>query len=222
METRAALRNIYFLKMLPDAAIEAIARAGTECRLRKGEVLFLEKDRCLGLVVVLEGAIKVYKLDSRGRELTLDLEKPGESVAEIALFDGGNYPANAEAVEDSRLLLVPPERFRAIMAAYPEIAGAALKALGIRMRKLMQTLEAQALYTVRARLADYLLAEAAERTTFRLSETNEGIANRLGTVREVISRTLRILADTGAITLNGREVTLQEPEILRRIAGSSE
>ena len=117
---------------------------------------------------------------------------------------------------------MPPERFRPFMAAYPEIAESALKTLGVRLRKLMQTVEAQALYTVRARLADYLLQEAAGQTVFRLVETNEEIGNRLGTVREVVSRTLRILADTGAITLNGREITVRDPETLRRIAASGE
>src|SRR5262245_14979114 len=120
-----------------------MAAAGYERRLDKGEVIFLEKERCLGLLVVLAGAVKVYKLDSRGRELTFDLEMPGESVVEMPLFDGGNYPASAEAAEDGTILLVVPrERFRPFMTAHPKIAEQGLKALGVRMRKLMQMLEA--------------------------------------------------------------------------------
>ncbi len=196
---------------------------GTIRRLRKGEALFFEKGRCLGLVVVLTGAVRVYKLDSRGRELTLDLETPGKSVGEMPLFDGGNYPANAEASEeDTRLFIVPVERFRQVMTQHPEIAEQGLKALGIRMRRLMQMLEAQALTTVRARLADYLLRAAEGRTQFALTETNEAIGSQIGTVREVVSRTLRFLVETGAISLEGRRVTLREPEVLRQMAGSAE
>lgn len=223
MECREALRQVLFLKTLPDAVIAEIAAAGTELRMQKGELLFAEKSRCLGLLVVLSGAVKVYKLDSRGRELTLDLELPGESVEETPLFDGGNYPANAEAAEDdTRLFLVPRERFRQLMIAHPEIAEQGLKALGVRMRRLLQMLEAQTLYPVRARLADYLLRASQGQARFRLLETNEAIASQIGTVREVVSRTLRSLADSGAMTLEGRWITLREPGLLRQIAGSAE
>ncbi len=223
MECKEALRHVLFLRTLPDTTIAEIAGKGTVHRLRKGETLFLEKSRCLGLIVVLSGAVRVYKLDSRGRELTLDLETPGRSVGEMPLFDGGNYPANAEAAEeDTSIFVVPQERFRPIMARCPEITEQGLKALGIRMRKLMQMLEAQALYPVRARLADYLLRAAQGRASFRLAETNEAIGSQIGTVREVVSRTLRHLAVIGAIALEGRQVTIREPELLRRMAGSTE
>jgi CRP/FNR family transcriptional regulator len=223
MNSRDALRNALLLKTLPDEALNTLAQAGCVRRLHRYETLFLESDRCLGLIVVLSGAIKVYKLDSRGRELTLDLEMPGESVGELPLFDGGNYPANAEAVEDgTTVLIVPREVVRNVMAQYPALAEQALKALGVRMRKLMQRLESQALHTVRARLANYLLQAGQGRDRFLLTETNEAIGNQIGTVRDVVSRTLRILADSGAITLNGRQVTVRDPALLQQIAGSSD
>src|SRR5579871_5385497 len=151
MVPREALSRVLFLKSVPAAAIDAIAAAGGVRRMRKGEILFSEHERCIGLLVVCSGAVKVYKVDNRGRELTLDLEMPGESVAELPLFDGGNYPASAEAAEeDTTLFVVPRERFRQVMAEHPEIAEQGLRALAIRMRKLLVMLEAQALHTVRA------------------------------------------------------------------------
>lgn len=217
-----ALRRVLFLKSLPDSALCEIAQAGDERRLAKGEALFTEHQHCIGLLVVLRGAVKVYKLDSRGRELTLGREMPGGSVVELPLFDGGNYPASAEAVEaDTIVLVVPRDRFRALMAAHPEIGAQALWALAVRMRRLMQMLEAQTLHSVRARLADYLLSVGRGRTEFALNETNEAIAGHIGTVREVVSRTLRSLKEDGLIALRGRTVTIREAEALRRIADSA-
>src|SRR5262245_27047813 len=146
MEREAALHRVLFLKTLPPRGIEWLARLGKERRLARGELLFIENSRCLGLLVVLSGAVKVYKLDNRGRELTLDLEMSGESIAEHVLFDGGNYPANAEAVEENTIVfMVSREDFRDVMAAYPEVAEQVLKALGVRLRKLTWMLETQAL-----------------------------------------------------------------------------
>jgi CRP-like cAMP-binding protein len=218
-----ALRRVLFLKSLPETTLREIAQAGDERRLTRGEVLFSENERCIGLLVVLCGAVKVYKLDNRGRELTLAMEIPGGSIVELPLFDGGNYPASAEAIEaDTIVLVVPRDRFRSLLTAHPEIGEQALWDLAVRMRRLMQMLEAQTLHSVQARLAAYLLSAAQGRTEFPLEETNEAIAGHLGTVREVVSRTLRSFKEGGLIVLRGRTVTIREKSSLLRIATSAE
>lgn len=223
MDRIEALRRVLFLKMLPEETIRAIAAAGQDKTLDKGEMLFTEESPCLGLIVILTGAIKIYKMDGRGRELTLGLEGPGASVAELPLFDGGPYPAAAEGAEDgTALLLVPPDRFRQLMAAYPEIAVQALRALAARMRRLVVMVEAQTLQTVRSRLAAYLLQTADGRNEFTLTETNDAIAGHIGTVRDVVSRTLSGFREAGVITLRGRRVTLHQADALRRLASNSD
>jgi len=219
MEFKEALRQVLFLKTVGEEAISLLIASGQVRRLEKGEQLFAEFERCHGLFVVLTGAIKVYKLDSRGRELTLSVEMPGESVGELPLFDGGNYPYHAEAGQfNTAVWFVPRDRFREIMHLYPEIAERALLALGIRLRQMVQVAEAQSLYTVRARLSAYLLETGSGRTQFRLEETNETISGQLGTVREVVSRTLRTLKEAKIIRLQGRWVSVLDEEELRRIA----
>ena len=163
MRRRAALRRVQFLKTLPDEVLEELACAGVERCLNKGEMLFAEHDHCLGLIVVLAGAVKVFKLDSRGRELTLDSELPGESVFELTLFDGGNYPASAEASQDGTLVyIIRRDRFGQFVADNPQIAALAVRALAVRTRKLIQMVEAHSLHSVRSRLAAYLLQMAGE------------------------------------------------------------
>ena len=223
METRDALRQVLFLKTAGEEAMSTLAAFGQTQRLAKGEQLFAEFGRCQGLFVVLTGAVKVYKLDSRGRELTLSMELPGASVGELPLFDGGNYPYSAEATQaDTAVWFVPRDRFREVMRADPEIAERALLALGVRLRQMVQIAEAQSLYTVRARLAAHLLEVAGGRETFRLGETNEAISGQLGTVREVVSRTLRTLKEAKVIGLRGRWVDVLDGEELRRIAGTDQ
>jgi len=223
MEPRDALRQVLFLKTAGEEAISKLATSGQTRHLAKGEQLFAEFERCRGLFVVLTGAIKVYKLDSRGRELTLSVEMPGASVGELPLFDGGNYPYSAEAAQaGTAVWFVPRDRFREVMRVHPEIAERALLALGVRLRRMVQIAEAQGLYTVRARLAAYLLEVGRGREVFRLEETNEAISGHLGTVREVVSRTLRTLKEAQTIGLRGRWVDVLDREELRRIAGTDQ
>jgi CRP-like cAMP-binding protein len=79
-------------------------------------------------------------------------------------------------------------------------------------------LKAQTLHTVRSRLAEYLLQAAGEEITFPLRDTNDAIGSQVGTVREVVSRTLHAFKDAGAITLQGRTVTIRDRDVLRRLA----
>lgn len=217
------MRRPLVLKGLPDAAFGALARAGERRRCDKGQLLFAENQPCIGLIVVLSGAVRIFKMDPRGRELTLGREEPGSTVAELPLFDGGNYPASAEAAEDNTVLyVVPRARFQDLMRQHPEIATAALKALGVRLRKMLKMLEAHSLHTVRARTAAYLVRASHGQAAFALEETNEAIAGQLGTVREVVSRTLRSLREAGVITLHGRRVAIVDRPALIRIATSQE
>jgi CRP/FNR family transcriptional regulator len=219
MERKDALRRVLFLKGASEDAIAALTALGSEQCLQKGELLFAEHDRCMGLIVVLSGAVRIYKTDARGRDLTLGLETPGGSVLELALFDGGNYPASAEALEESRLLIVPRLRFLEVQANHPEIAAGAVWALAIRTRKLLQMLEAHALHSVQARIAAYLLETYAHKEALCLLESNETIAAHCGTAREVVSRTLRAFKDAGAIALQGRRIQITNTRLLHALKG---
>ena len=220
MTCRDALRQVLFLKTIAEDAIMALVEAGRERKLERGEILFPELARSLGLIVVLRGAVKICKTDSRGRELTLSVETAGRCVGELSLFDGGNYPYSAEAMAgDTCVWVVPRADFVEIMGQHPEIAQRGLLALGISLRRVIQIAEAQSLYPVRVRLAGYLWELSQGGQDFRLPHTNDEIANQLGTVREVVSRTLSSLKASRVIALQGRQVTVEDADELKRIAG---
>src|SRR5690242_3775080 len=63
-----------------------------------GELVFTEGDPCSGLYVVASGSVRIFKSSTAGREQVLSIEGPGSSIAELPVFDGGNYPASAGAV----------------------------------------------------------------------------------------------------------------------------
>ena len=217
MTREEALRRVVFLKEAPEEAHAALLQASIVQTLSEGEVLFFETEPSRGFLVVLEGALKESKIDARGRELILAVHKPGSSVAELPLFDGGNHPTQATALASpTRVLRVARAAFDAILERYPALARSALRSLAIQQRKLLEMLKAQALHTVRSRLAAYLLAQNSP--TFTLPATNESIAAQVGTVREVISRTLHQLADLEIITLQGRTIAIVDGDALEKIA----
>src|SRR3974390_1371890 len=87
-----------------------------------GENVFSEGEPCAGLYVVESGSIRIFKTSAGGREQVLGMEGPGSSVAELPVFDGGNYPASVVAMEETVLLFVSKQDFSALCLAHPEVA----------------------------------------------------------------------------------------------------
>ncbi|HEY3377118.1 MAG TPA: Crp/Fnr family transcriptional regulator [Armatimonadota bacterium] len=181
----------------------------------KDETLFHEGESGKGLFLVQSGVIKIYKLSESGREQIIELSRPGDSVAELPLFDHGPYPASAAALEPSAVLFIPKAAFAELLLQRPQLAQAVIIALAQRMRNLVHLIADLSLRQVRQRLARFLVEEAGGRTTFPLTLTNDELASRLGSVRDVISRTLSALQADGLIRLHGRQVEILDADGLR-------
>jgi CRP-like cAMP-binding protein len=218
MNRLQALKRVLFLRDLSDTTLLSLTEQGVDRTYNKSEMLFREREPAAGLFVVRTGVVRLAKFDTVGRELVLGRAQPGDSVGEIALFDGGNYPHDALSDEDGTLVfMLPRPVFLAQMAQFPEIAIGGLRLLSVQNRRLMEMLKAQTLHTVRTRLAAYLLA-SAEGDTVILPENNTVLGAHIGTVREVISRTLHGLEDSKIILLAGRTVTIMDRVKLQEIA----
>jgi CRP/FNR family transcriptional regulator len=217
--TMATLRGVGFLRGLDPASLEQLARASRTVTLGRGEDLFLEGEPCRGMYLVLEGAVKIYRAATSGREQILTIESPGGVVAELPLLDGEAYPASCAALEDSRILLVPRPAFEEMMRERPELALAVLHVVGQRLRHLVLLVEELSLLGVPQRLGKYLLSVAEHKgsSAFTLTLSNQEIASRLGTVREIVSRNLHRFAQQGVIRIEGRRIEILDEESLREI-----
>lgn len=210
------LQEVPFFSRLPREALEQIRLQGFQRRFGRGEELFARGDAAKGLFVVLRGTVRVYQIGDTGREHVLTLERPGSSVAELPLFDGGPYPAWAAAAEESVLFLLPCDRFERLLRQSPELAREVIQMLAGRLRMLVQMMESVALKEVRQRVAGLLLTLSEQcGREFTLPASNEQIAAQLGTVREVISRALHGFAHGGLIELDGRTVRIVNAPGLR-------
>lgn len=193
-----------------------------------GELVFSEGEPCAGLFVVESGSVRIFKSSAAGREQVLSIEGPGGSVAELPVFDGGNYPASVVAVEDSTLLFVSKQDFQGLCLAYPEVALKALKVVGGRLRRLVGIIEELSFTTVRQRLGAYLLRMAQNEgkkviqgVEVTLPANNQEIAAQIGTVRELVSRNLSRLQAEGIVSIDGRSLVIRDMKALESDLSSS-
>lgn len=221
MEVLDALRRALFSRDVNEEVLRGLLAKARTVHAERGEVLFMRGEPCHGLYIVLEGAVRVYNSGPNGREQVIGVERSGSVIGELPLFDGGNQPYSAEAMSPSRLLFIPREHFLAVFHTYPELMQAALRALAIRVRRLLHLVEELSLHEVPERVARYLLSQAKERgACFTLDYTHAELAAQLGTVREVVTRTLNRFRKAGWIAMQDGQITVLDSEALQALAGS--
>jgi CRP/FNR family transcriptional regulator len=221
------LKATQLFSALDDPEIVSLSRRTSVRRFTSGELLFSEGEPCQGLYVVVSGRVRIFKTAPNGREHVLAIEGPGASIAELPVFDGGPYPASTAAIQESQLLFISRNDFRAFCLEHPEVALKVLQIVGSRLRRLVGIIEELSFTTLRHRLIAWLLREAktngrqtGEGTTFDLGISHQELASQIGTVRELVSRNLARLQSQGLIRVNGREITILDAEGLEADLGS--
>ncbi len=213
---------------LTDSELDFLVDRAVTRRCSPGELIFGEGEPCSGLYVVERGHVRIFKSSSSGREQVLSIDGPGGSIAEVPVFDGGNYPASCAAVDQAMLLLIRKQDFHELCLAQPQVALKVLRVVGARLRRLVGIIEELSFTTVRHRLAALLLRLArdgkpsAEGVEILLPANNQELAAQIGTVRELVSRNLSRLQAEGILKIEGRTVLLRDLAALEAEIQSAE
>jgi CRP/FNR family transcriptional regulator len=210
------IRRVTIFNGLTETELSFLAQRAVPRSYSKGEILFTEGDQCTGLFVIESGQVRIFKSSPNGREHVLAIEGPGSSVAELPLFDGGNYPASTAAVSDARIFFISKQDFHSLCLVHPEVPLKVLKVVGARLRRLVGIIEELSFTTVRSRLIAVLVRRGKsgkkthEGIQIELPASNQELASEIGTVRELVSRNLSRLQAEGLIHMEGKTVTIPD------------
>jgi CRP/FNR family transcriptional regulator len=224
MVEEALIEGVSLFRDLNVGAQRALAARGELRRYSPDEVLWLPGDDASHLHVVLEGAVRVVR-SLGGRQHVVHVEGAGGTLGDVAMFAGGHYPATAIAATQTVCLAFDRDGLLGAIGEDPKLALALLSRLALRVRHLIERLDRATAQSVPARLAGFLLArhEAGGGGSFVLGQTQQAVAEELGTVREVVVRALRQLRDDGLIANVGRgRFRVVDYQRLRATAGTSQ
>jgi CRP/FNR family transcriptional regulator len=228
MDLAAVLEKTALLSSLTTAELKLLSARTVRRSFHAGELLFSEGEPCHGLHIIARGKVRIFKTSLGGREQVLAMNHPGESVAELPVFDGGPYPASAMAVEDAEIAFISRRDFQAYCMEHPAVALKVLAVVGARLRRLVEIIEELSFTTIRQRLISTLLrlAESEGKQTergieFLLPASHQELANQLGTVRELISRNLMRLQAEGLLDVDAREIVVKDKKGLSALLTST-
>jgi CRP/FNR family transcriptional regulator len=217
IDLATVLAKTALLSSLSLPELQMLAARTTRKLFSAGELIFSEGDPCNGLHIIARGRVRIFKTSVNGREQVLAMNSPGETIAEIPVFDGGPYPASAVAVEEVEVAFISRKDFQAYCREHPEVALKVLEVVGARLRRLVGIIEELSFTTIRQRLIATLLklAQSEGKQTsrgieFQLPASHQELANQMGTVRELISRNLMRLQAEGLLDVDARKIAVKD------------
>jgi CRP/FNR family transcriptional regulator, cyclic AMP receptor protein len=203
-------RNRWFASLSPESR-NRLWGATRAIHFSDGQSVFAQGDRVSrafsdGFFVLVSGQLKVGSVTASGREAVLTLVAPGSWFGELSLIDGQERPRTVTCVGDCELRVVPQIKFAHLLDEDPAFAGRVTELVAARTRLLLGLLEDNALRSTRARIARRLVLLAhgddvrSTQAQTELGISQESLALMLGLTRPSISRQLKSLSETGAIT----------------------
>ena len=215
-EKIAVLRENPYFKGLDDHILQELAKDTLLRGYQRGEVLFWQDEPSAGLYIIRQGSVKLFKISPKGREHILNVFEEGTSFNEVPVFDHSSNPLNVAALEESQVWIVGADTIRRLSLEYPQMAQAVILNLCANLRMLVQKLEELSFYQVTNRLARLISELPAEQLSGPLEQriTQDQLAARLGTVREVVARSLKDLERSGAIHVDRRCIQVVDENAL--------
>jgi len=196
--------------VLEPVQLQALSAHAVTKSFPRHAVIVNEGDPTDAIYIILDGRVRIYVADDRGKEVTLNTQGPGEYFGELTL-DGGPRSASVMTVEPSRFMIIPRESLAAFFATHPEFAMHLVHKPIHRVRALTDRVKSLALQDVYGRVRNLLEELAEARDGVRMINgklTQADIASRVGASREMISRILTDLKIGGYISQNRERIVL--------------
>lgn len=212
------LARFYLFAELKPEQIEKLAADTRRIDVPRGTTIFDRGTPANGFYLLLDGQVKLGVVSPQGGEKIIDLINPGNSFGEAVLFMEGVFPVFAQAMADSRILMLSKHGIFSLLDNDPTVARRMLAGLSVRMHQLIRDIEMLSLQSCTQRLINYLLQismDSPDPANIRLPANKSTIASMLNITPETLSRVMLKLQNAGLIDVHGKEIAITDVEKLR-------
>lgn len=215
-QTLEYLSQIALFARLTDEDRNKVANRARIRKYEENQDIVFEGDDLQPVYFVVEGKVQIYRTNPEGRQQTIIELGPGRAFNETPPFsDIHTCPASARALLKSTLLAIEQSDFSELVIYTPKLAQTMLKELSNKLRHFVRLTHDLSLRTVRGRLAQFLVQHTSDETNNKVTRlTREQIAEHIGTVREVVSRTLRSFVRDGLIDIKRQQIIVLDRKAL--------
>lgn len=219
------LRKIPYFNVLSESSLFEINKIAVEKEYKKNTVIFYEGDEGDAIYFVKKGKVKISKISQQGKEHIIRIMEDGDIFAESLLFIGGKYPATAEAIEDSKIIVLKNKDVENLILNNNEVALGIIKLMAKRLQNVAVIIENLALKDSLGRTVSILLTFAREKgiqgkdgIAIELNLSRQDLANMVGTSRENMTRILSQLDKEGVIKLERHAIIIKDVNALKNLS----
>jgi CRP-like cAMP-binding protein len=190
---------------------------------KRGQIIFQEGSKPLGIYCLNSGKVKVYKYASDGKEQIIRIAKPGEFIGYSSFLTDKRYPVSSAALEESTVCLIPREIINKLFRDNHNFSDALITLLCSTIENSYEKMSVLAYKPVKGRIAEALLLL---QTTYKDSEnpngdiniTREDLASLVGTVKETAIRVLKDFKNDHLIETDKTKILVKNPRGLSRVS----
>jgi CRP/FNR family transcriptional regulator len=203
-----------FVSMLPDEAARHLLEGAIRISVPPGALVYRDEESPRVLIVI-DGLLRVFLRSADGRQLTVRYVRSGDVIG-LALVLGGPGPTSVQAVTTASVAALRIDTLRSMLASDPHVAQACAEELTRQLYRVLGDLSEQAFRPVRLRIIRHLLdlSVPGSRRHLVVRATQQELADSVGSVREVVTRTLRRLREEGKLETSRDEIVLLDPVAL--------
>ena len=203
MTTADFLRSIDMFSELNDTLLEPIVAQSKTLELQRGDVLFQSGDDSSDLYIVTRGRIAIGNRSFDGRESLVALMESGDLFGEMPLFSNDGRSAEARALEESAVVVIPYQPVKDLYDENPSLLWRVVEMLVSRLKSTDIALADTMFLDVTGRTAKRLLEMAGESDEFQLPITQEELAGMIGASRERVNKSISSFIKLGWLSQSG-------------------
>lgn len=205
MDLQAILAQVNFFRGLDDASRWALAEICIPRDIGRRDVLFREGDEGHSMYLLNRGQVRLHKTAPDGAERVIKVVRPGETFAEIVLFEQNRYPVTATALSDGGVFLLPRRDVRALLRR-DEFRDSFIGMLMAKLRHLSERVLFLTQCDVEERLFQFLEEQYGDQDPVTLAISKKDVAEAIGTTPETLSRLIFRLEKEGRLRWRGRRI----------------
>ncbi|MDP1993445.1 MAG: Crp/Fnr family transcriptional regulator [Syntrophales bacterium] len=223
MDILKQMQTLDLFQGVPAEKLRTLAERSRYKTYRAGEMFIGETDPAHAFYVIVTGQVKLYKSSPEGKEQTLYLLRPGDPFGMCTAFAIDSFPANAMALEESGVLMIPGPVMETVATSEPRLLMNIIQILADRLTESMTLIESLSLMEIPQRLASFLLHALTregdkEINRLELTITQRELAKILGSTPEALSRAVRKMSNAGILAMDGRTIRILDREALEELA----
>lgn len=203
-------QNIELFNELTSEEIDKLYEISKQKVYQKGNLLFFEGDKPKNLFLLLDGIIKVYKVDPKGNEVILHFFQPQTLIAEAAHMERILYPASAVCETECEILEIDYRKFEQDFLRNPDISLKIINSLSKKVKALQNVISTNLTMDTFGRLCKFLY----ENENHLGEISHRKIAAILNITPETLSRNLAVLKKEGIVSVEKRKIVIREKERL--------